>query len=94
MTRECFHDDPNMTIGLRYFTFLAETITQLRENLQQNIIEQQDIFGGMIGNRCSQRRITHIVADYHRQYRMHNDPVSTSSSSSDDPISKMQRIQT
>ena len=79
-----FRDDPSMTIGLRYFTFLSETIVQLKEELQRTTIEQQDIFGRMIRNRRFQKRITPIVADYRRQYRMRNERPPTSSSSSDD----------
>jgi hypothetical protein len=79
-----FCDDPSMTIGLRYYTFLAETIVQLKEELQRHTIEQQDMFGRMIRNRRFQKRITPIVAEYRRQYRMRNATPPISSSSSDD----------
>jgi hypothetical protein len=59
-----FRDDPSMTIGLRYYTFLAETIVQLKEELQRHTIEQQDMFRCMIRNRRFQKCITPIVAEY------------------------------
>jgi hypothetical protein len=83
-----FHDDPSMTIGLCYFTFLAETITQFREELQRHTIEQQDIYGRMIRNRRFQKHITPIVADYRREYCMPNATPPTSSSSSNDSSSQ------
>jgi hypothetical protein len=71
-----FTDDPVVTIALRYYCFLSETIERLERDLLRQRIEQQDLFGHLIRKRRFQQRIAPLVVAYRRpsreeRYRYH-----------------------
>jgi hypothetical protein len=71
-----FSDDPVITIALRYYSFLTESIERLERFLLRHRIEQQDIFGHLIRNHRFQQRLTPLVVAYRRpsreeRYRYH-----------------------
>ena len=73
-----FHDDGVTTMALRHYHFIVKTIKKLKEEIEQQVIEQQDILARLLWRRRFRERITPIVADYWRCSRRASAPIATS----------------
>lgn len=69
---EVFHNNPTITVALRHYHHMTLTIRNLERELERQNVEQQQMFGHLMGSRLFRQYVEPLVADYRRQLLRRN----------------------